>query len=129
MPGRATAPQSGAALEREVEALVKSIGLQARRQVRVGRRLWGSVRNIDIVATDPGSRKSLGIECKYQGGGGTAEEKLPSLITDIGAWPIAGLLVFDGPGFSENMRIFLYSTGKAVALDELEDWLRLFFGL
>lgn len=129
MAGRGTAPQSGATLERAVEDLVSSLGLQARRQVKVGRRLWGSVRHIDVVATDPNSRKSLGLECKYQGGGGTAEEKPPSLVSDIDAWPIPGLVVFEGPGFSDNMRIYLYSTGKAVAFDELEDWLKLFFAL
>lgn len=116
-------------MERAVEELVSSLGLQARRQVKVGRRLWGSVRHIDVVATDPNSRKSLGLECKFQGGGGSAEEKLPGLVHDIEAWPIPGLVVFEGPGFSDNMRIYLYSTGKAVAFDELEDWLRLFFAL
>lgn len=129
MPGRGAAPQSGATLERAVEQLVLSLGLQARRQVKVGRRLWGSVRHIDVVATDPSTRKSLGLECKFQGGPGTAEEKIPSLITDIGAWPIPGIVVFGGPGFSDNMRLYLHSTGKAVEFDDLEDWLELFFGL
>lgn len=129
MPGRGTAPKSGASLEREVEDLVKGLGLEARRRVRVGRRLWGNVREIDVVATDPRTRKTLGLECKFQGSRGTAEEKLPSLIKDIEAWPIPGVVVFDGPGFSDNMKLYLHSTGKAVALEDLEDWLRLFFAL
>jgi hypothetical protein len=129
MPGRRTAIESGAQLEHAVSALAEELGLQARRQVRVGRRLWGNVRVIDVVATDPASRKTLGLECKFQGGAGTAEEKLPALIQDIDAWPIPGIVVFDGPGFSQNMRIYLHSTGKAVALSDLEDWVRLFFGL
>jgi hypothetical protein len=129
MPGRRTAIESGAQLEQTVAALAEELGLQARRQVRVGRRLWGNVRVIDVVATDPTSRKTLGLECKFQGGAGTAEEKLPALIQDIDAWPIPGIVVFDGPGFSQNMRIYLHSTGKAVALADLEDWISLFFGL
>lgn len=129
MPGRATAGRAGARLEDYVAALAERLGLQARRRVRVGRRLWGSQRIIDVVATEPVSRKTLGMECKYQGGPGTAEEKLPALVRDIEAWPIPGIVVFDGPGFSDNMTLYLYSTGKAVALDDLEDWLRLFFAL
>jgi len=129
VPARRTAVETGAGLEGRVAALVEGLGLEAKRKVRVGRRLWGSVREIDVVATDPSTRKTLGIECKFQGGPGTAEEKLPSLVRDIEAWPIPGIVVFDGPGFSANMRLYLYSTGKAVALEDLEDWLRLFFGL
>jgi hypothetical protein len=60
---------------------------------------------------------------------GTAEEKLPATVQDIAAWPIPGLVVFAGEGFSTNMRSYLYSTGKAVDLDDLEDWLKLFFGI
>jgi hypothetical protein len=73
--------------------------------------------------------KTLGIECKYQGGGGSVEEKVPATIQDIAAWPIPGLVVFNGDGFSANMVAFFHATGKAVALDELKPWLKLFFGL
>lgn len=71
----------------------------------------------------------LGIECKYQSIKGTAEEKIPTLIQDIDAWPIEGLVVFHGNGFSDNMTAFLLSSGKAVQLEDLEMWLRLYFGL
>lgn len=129
MPGRGAAGRSGQHLEQQVVELARRLGLETRRQVRVGRRLWGSVRIIDVVATEPASRKTLGMECKFQGGPGTAEEKLPALVEDIRAWPIPGIVVFDGPGFSDNMRLYLHSTGKAVAFEDLEEWLRLFFGL
>jgi hypothetical protein len=71
----------------------------------------------------------LGIECKYQGSTGTAEEKIPTTLQDIAAWPIPGIVVFDGEGFSPNMRSFLIASGKAVAFEDLEPWLRLFFGM
>ena len=90
--------------------------------------VWGPVRNIDLVVwKDPDRR--LGIECKFQKDQGTAEEKIPTLIQDIDAWPIDGLVVFHGDGFSDNMRAFLLSSGKAVQLEDLEMWLRLYFGL
>jgi hypothetical protein len=38
-------------------------------------------------------------------------------------------VVFTGPGFTENMKAFLISTGKAVEFNDLEPWLRLYFGL
>ena len=129
MPGRATAVESGHALRDRVADIGRDLGLQARKEVKVGRRLWGAVRSIDVVLTDRESRKSLGIECKFQSKTGSAEEKIPATIEDIRAWPIDGIVVFSGGGFSDNMRSFLYSTGLAVDLDDLESWLRLFFGL
>jgi hypothetical protein len=129
MAGRATAVQSGAELRDRVVGLGRMLGLDARTEVRVGRRLWGAVRCIDVVLTRTDTGKTLGVECKFQGGGGSAEEKIPATIQDIGAWPIPGIVVFGGSGFSSNMVAYFHSTGKAVAVDELEPWLRLFFGL
>lgn len=129
MPGRAAAPASGKALEDQVDALAAGLGLQVNRQVRVGRRIWGSERRIDLVLRLPASGARLGVECKYQGKAGTAEEKIPAVIEDIAAWPIDGLVVIAGEGFSDHMKAFLLSTGKAVYLEDLETWLRLYFGL
>ena len=112
-----------------VVALGGSLDLQAKEQVRVARRIWGAVRKIDVVFTEPATRRRLGIECKFQGTQGTAEEKVPSTIQDIAAWPIPGIVVFSGAGFTDNMRSFLVASGKAVEFGELEAWLRLFFGL
>ena len=109
--------------------LLNGLGLRVGSQVRVGRRLWGAERRIDLVLRDTGSGRSLGIECKYQGVGGSAEEKIPATIQDIAAWPIPGIVVFAGQGFSDNMRAYLHSTGKAVAYEDLQGWLTLFFGL
>jgi hypothetical protein len=129
MPGREVATRKGHDLVARVAEVGSRLGLEARMEVRVGRRLWGAVRRIDVVLTDPRSIRRLGIECKFQGEKGTAEEKIPATVQDIAAWPIPGIVVIDGGGFSENMRQFLISTGKAVELADLEDWLRLFFGL
>src|ERR1043166_7560955 len=129
MPGRATAVSTGGELEQQVVELARGLGLEVKRQVKVARRIWGSVRHIDVVLTHPQTRKTLGIECKYQRDGGTAEEKIPVVIDDINAWPIPGLIVFSGDGFTENMKMFLISSGKAVAFSDLKPWLCLFFGL
>ena len=129
MSGGAAAVTSGDALCKEVAALAERLGLAAREQFKCGRRIWGAERYIDVVLTDVASRRRLGIECKYQGTAGSAEEKIPAIIQDISAWPIPGLVVFSGAGFSENIKSFLIASGRAVELNELQPWLQLFFGL
>lgn len=129
MSGRALAVANGDGLAKAVAQLGCDLGLEAIEQVRVARRIWGAERYIDVVLTHPQTRKTLGIECKFQAVRGTAEEKIPATIKDIDAWPIPGIVVFAGEGFTENMRCFLISTGKAVEFDEVKPWLCLFFGL
>jgi hypothetical protein len=122
-------PTSGKGLEQACADLARSLGLSVKRQVPVGRRIWGPRRHIDVVVTDITLRRSLGIECKYQQVAGTAEEKIPATIQDIGAWPMAGIVCFTGPGFSDHLRSFMLASGKAVEFVDLEDWLRVYFVL
>ncbi len=104
MPGKAQAVTSGTALRTAVASLAASLGLTADEEVYVGRRIWGSQRKIDVIMTDPETRRRLGVECKFQGTGGSAEEKIPATIDDIRSWPIDGIVVFSGSGFSNNMK-------------------------
>ena len=129
MPGRGAAVFSGDALCKDVVTLGLSLGLLAREQYKCGRRIWGAERFIDVILTHPETRRRLGVECKYQGSQGSAEEKIPTIIQDISAWPISGIVVFSGTGFSSHIKSFLIASGRAVELDDLEAWLRLFFGL
>ena len=129
MPGRAAAAESGKLLEQAAQKVAEDLGLEVASQVRVGRRVWGAERRIDLVLRQTVSGQRLGLECKYQGTPGSAEEKIPAVIRDIAAWPIEGLVVIAGEGFSANMKAYLLSTGKVVFLEDLEVWLRLFFGL
>ena len=128
MAGKANAVKSGSDLEKQVEEIGKKLGLTTEQQVQVGRRIWGARRNIDVVLKHTETRVSLGIECKFQGVSGSAEEKIPATIDDIHAWPIRGLVVYAGKGFSQNIKSFLLSTGMAVEVDDLEKWLQLYFG-
>lgn len=129
MPGRAYAVATGQGLVSQVVDVAQKLGLECQEQVKVGRRLWGAVRNIDVVLTRAETNQRLGVECKFQGTTGTAEEKIPAVLHDIDAWPIRGIVVISGKGFSPNMRFFLISSGKAVDVEDLDDWLRLYFGL
>ncbi len=129
MSGREKAIQNGRALEDFAIKIGYDLGLESRRQVKVGKRIWGADRHIDVVLRHPETRQTLGIECKFQSSGGTAEEKIPTTIRDIDAWPIPGIVVIAGQGFTNNMRSYLYSTGKVVDVEDLATWLELFFGL
>lgn len=129
MAGKGQAVDSGNKLRDEVVAIGKSLGLEAEIEAAVGRRIWGAKRRIDVVLRNKDTRQSLGIECKYQGTQGSAEEKIPATIDDIGAWPIRGIVVFEGKGFSPNMTAYLISTGLAVELHDAKKWIELYFGI
>lgn len=129
MPGKGTAPRSGVVLQQKVMDLGGRLGLKAEREVPAARRVWGAKRRIDVVLTQEASGKRLGIECKVQTGGGSAEEKIPATLKDMEFWPIPGIIVIEGAGFSPNMVGYLMSTGKVIWYDDLEEWLRLYFGL
>lgn len=129
MPGGRRSTEAGTAFREKVAELALSLRLVVDREVAVGRRLWGSQRIIDLILTDPSSQRRLGIECKYQHSSGSAQDKIPAVVSDIASWPIEGIVAYDGPGFSRNMRVYLDSTGKAITYDDLEVWLRLYFGL
>lgn len=122
-------PTSWQSLVAACTQIARDLGLDVETEVYVGRRLWGARRRIDLVVTDPTLRRSLGIEVKYQRVSGSAEEKIPATIDDIAAWPIPGIVVFHGAGFSGHMRSWLQAAGKAVELEDLETWLRLYFVL
>jgi len=129
MPGKSTAVESGNDLRDRVAAIGQALGLDVVVEVAVGRRVWGARRKIDVVLKHRETRVSLGVECKFQGGPGSAEEKIPATIEDIRAWPIRGIVVYSGEGFSKNMEAYLLSTGMAVELNDLKTWLELYFGL
>lgn len=129
MAGKAKAVNNGNKLQDDVIRLGESLGLKAEKEVKVGRRIWGAKRYIDVVLTHSDTRIKIGIECKYQAGGGSAEEKIPSTLEDIQAWPVKGIVVIDGPGFSQNMKGYLTSTGSVIEYEDLQDWLKLYFGL
>jgi hypothetical protein len=129
MPGGKYAVHSGRELQAKVAEIAGKLALEVKMEVMLGRRLWGAKRKIDLVVKHPETRLSLGIECKHQNVAGTAEEKIPATFADMKAWPIRGILVFSGAGFSRNMESYLISTGMAVSLEDLETWLQLYFGL
>ena len=121
--------ESGRDLERAVVRVGEALGLEAETQVALGQRIWGRDRRIDVVLTRPETGVMLGVECKFQRVQGSAEEKIPATISDIDAWPIRGIVVVHGDGFSPDFKAFARSSGKTIEFDELPTWLRFYFGL
>lgn len=129
MSGGEKAVRNGDVLCKEVAELGRRLGLLVQEQYQCARRISGGKRYIDVVLMHPASRLCLGVECKSQESTGSAEEKIPLTIEDLSHWPIRGVVVISGDGFSVNMKQFLLSSGCVLEFGDLEPWLRLFFGL
>jgi len=127
-PGQDQAVSAGTAFEAKVAKVIQQVGLSYIRQVKMGVSILGRKRVADFLVYDRAG-KSLGIECKYQQTRGSAEDKLVHTITDFDARPVSHILVFGGEGFSKNIKGYLLSTGKAVELKQLRNYLVFYFGL
>jgi len=112
-----------------VADLARTLGLETRTRVPMGRKIWGRKRTVDVVVSDPRQPLRLGISCMFQSEQGTAEERSLATLEDMEAWPIRGLLVFAGDGYSSGFTAYLRARGSAVGLEELETWLQFFFDL
>lgn len=112
-----------------VAELAEALGLETKTRVPMGRKIWGRKRTVDVVVSDPRQPLRLGISCMFQSEQGTAEERSLATLEDMEAWPIRGLLVFAGDGYSLGFTAYLRARGSAVGLEELETWLQFFFDL
>ena len=120
---------SGADLEHAVVRVGAALGLEVETQVVMGDRIWGPRRHVDVVLSKPDSERIIGIECKYQRVAGTVEEKIPLTVEDINDWPIRGIVVVHGEGFSRDFVPFLRGRGRIVEFKRLAEWLRFYFRL
>ena len=121
--------ESGVELERAVARVATAMGLIVETQVQMLDRMWGPRRHVDLVLSSPTSDRMLGIECKYQRVRGTAEERIPLTVEDIGEWPIDGLVVIHGDGFSRDFKAFLRARGRVIEYRQLAEYLRFYFRL
>ena len=120
---------SGSELERAVVRVGKALGLEVETQVVMGDRIWGPRRHVDVVLSKTDSERIIGIECKYQRQSGSVEEKIPLTVEDIEDWPIRGIVVIHGEGFSRDFVPFLRGRGRIVEFKRLAEWLRFYFRL
>ena len=82
-------------------------GVQVYREVTFGKTIIGKNRRIDILVVQESTQRALGIECKYQGSGGTADEKIPYALEDLRASGLPVCLAYAGAGFSPGVLLML----------------------
>lgn len=116
-------------------------GIEAYREISVGKSIIGKNRRIDIFLHLPGGNAAAAIECKYQGTLGTVDEKIPYALNDMAALPMPGLIVYAGDGFSPGVRHLLEASevsayclpvagqsDQSIATRELDHQLAICFG-
>lgn len=79
-------------------------GIEVYSEVHVGTSLIGSSRSIDLLVSEPSTKKVFGIECKYQNESGSVQEKLIYALEDLANLRIAACLVYAGDGFTAEIR-------------------------
>jgi len=98
-------------------------GLTVYEEVSLGTSIIGKQRRVDLFVTGPEGR-ALVIECKYQEGPGTADEKIPYALHDMEAMRIEGVIVYAGNGFSAGVLHLLQSSSFAAYCMPNSDLLR-----
>ena len=117
----AAANKSGQRLERNVEAVFNSFGINFQKEVKFTN-CYNNNARIDFVVDD------LAIECKRQMVRGTADQKLPFVFEDLQLFP-RGLIILDGDHYKEKEGIHKYLDSKKsdtfdwCFFDNFVDWL------
>ena len=89
-------------------------GLQVYTEVSLGKTIIGKNRRLDILILRKSDQRSLGLECKFQQGSGTTDEKIPYALQDLAAMWIPGCLVYAGDGWSKGVLHTLEGSRLAV---------------
>jgi hypothetical protein len=84
-------------------------------EVTIGKTIIGKNRRIDVLLIHEPDQKALAVECKWQTGGGTTDEKIPYALQDIAAMWIPGCLAYGGNGWSRGILHTLEGSRFAVA--------------
>jgi hypothetical protein len=88
-------------------------GLRVYREVTLGKTIIAKNRKVDIFALLDPRNEALAIECKYQEGQGTVDEKIPYALQDLQALPVPGCIVYAGGGFSQGILHMLEASPRA----------------
>lgn len=93
-------------------------------EVNVGKTIIGKNRRIDVLLIHEPDQKALAVECKWQAGGGTTDEKIPYALQDIAAMWLPGCLAYGGSGWSKGVLHTLEGSRFAVACELPDDLAR-----
>ena len=100
-------------------------GVRIYKEVTIGVSSIGKGRRVDLLVLDEAGRSALALECKYQGTGGTADEKIPYALQDLAALRMPSGLVYAGPGWSQGVLHLLQSSEMACFCQPPDDHARL----
>ena len=89
-------------------------GLAVYTEISLGKTIIGKNRRIDVFVVRETDNKALAIECKFQGGSGTTDEKIPYALEDLGALRVAACLCYAGEGWSKGVLHTLEASPLAV---------------
>ncbi len=90
------------------------------RQVMVGKTIYDTKRKCDFITYNPFTQKETIIECKWQHGSGSVDEKYPFLVLNIEKSKIDTIIVLDGGGYREGAEKWLKSqVGGGYLIDVL----------
>ena len=106
-------------------ALAQRMGFAVETHQRIGSRVWGTPRVIDVVLGRPGGGRRFGIECRFDSGRGIEAERAMMLAADLIDWPLDGVIAVAGAGFDRYMGL-LRTGGQVIQLDELTELLPLY---
>jgi len=101
--GGAIARRFGDRLELTVCDALTRARWSHRRHVRVGRRLWGDVCEVDVLVDESQCAqypRGFGIECRWRSVKGSADEKFHCLAANIlsGAYGVPVMVIVEGGG-------------------------------
>ena len=127
-----TAVVNAKQLVKEVCDIAASLKLVAKERVPAGRTVWATDRRIKVVLEYAPNKKKeprrLGVECFCQDGPGTANQKFFAKVEDTKHWPMDGVVVYGGKGFSPEFEGVMNTYG-AVPLEGLKTWLKTYFNM
>src|SRR5689334_14978289 len=96
----AQANRTGKSAESMIDALLCRLGYTPRTQVTIGLGIYGTPIQVDFMLDRaPGFPEGLIIESKWQGVGGSVDEKYPYLVQNIHfCYPCPVVILADGDG-------------------------------
>ena len=101
-------------IARYIHANFGALGLVVYVEVPLGKTIVGKNRRLDLLVLRPSDQRALGLECKFQSGSGTTDEKIPYALQDLAAMWIPGALVYGGSGWSSGILHVLEGSRLAV---------------
>lgn len=96
-----------------------SEGLVVYTEVSLGKTIIGKNRRVDVFVVRHADHRALAIECKWQGVGGTTDEKIWYALQDLREMWVPGCLTYAGEGWAPGVQHTLQaSRGSVYCLPE-----------